>query len=70
MNFQKEVILVRKTYYFVMDYAFGEQKRMKQFGRVIKALIKLKKNKEVFLDIESIFLFMGKAGILEVAKVI
>ncbi len=54
-----------KPVIFVMDYAFGEQ-AYETIDEFLKPY-KVKKNKDVFLNIESISI-MGKAGILEGGK--
>jgi len=64
-EFQKEVSREKKPIIFVMDYAFGEQ-AYETIDELLKPY-KIKKNQEVFLDIESISI-MGKAGILEGGK--
>ncbi len=54
-----------KPVIFVMDYAFGEQ-AYESIDELLKPY-KVKKNKEVFLNVASISV-MGKAGILEGGK--
>tara|TARA_R110000868_G_scaffold82956_10_gene234152 strand:+ start:49082 stop:50770 length:1689 start_codon:yes stop_codon:yes gene_type:complete len=63
--FAKDVPNAEKPIIFVMDYAFGEQ-AYETIDELLKPY-KVKKNQEVFLNVESISI-MGKAGILEGGK--
>ena len=64
-TFAKDLASEKKPIIFVMDYAFGEQ-AYETIDEFLKPY-KIKKNQEVFLDIESLSI-MGKAGILEGGK--
>ena len=64
-TFAKDLPSEKKPIIFVMDYAFGEQ-AYETIDEFLKPY-KIKKNQEVFLDIESLSI-MGKAGILEGGK--
>lgn len=64
-QFQKDMPREKKPIIFVMDYAFGEQ-AYETIDELLKPY-KIKKNQEVFLNIESVSI-MGKAGILEGGK--